>query len=704
MAYGIKWTIAFQSVGGTDYTVNILQNGFTGTAKRLQPAESPFTINESRSDDYFEPIRTQSGYIRIINDATDLDGNTFSYKELIATNDTSHMVKVMSGQTLVWIGFIKPVVLTSTLFGYRNEVEIPVQCPLAVLQTINLKFGNSNTFPTMAQIFHMFFSRLDIAWGNLYLTANINHSSNYKFPDLNACVNMFNFSDNEDPTMSPGYTFDNYSCEWEDETRIGEILEKICKFFGWSLYTRGLNIYLIAPGLIHDYYEIPFSSLSSILTARTIQAGATPTDIEDLSYKSANHNEEYLQGYRKIKITANANSDDLVMDPFLKDLDYEGFGFYTFVGNTVRYYCAQAWLQNPAQEHRIFNHNVRIFTNPASSGDAEKFNILCWYDTWKAGPSNDYPYYLRGDVKNSFNLKQGTNVYVRSGEPSTPTTRAQLEDQTVLAITTLQEVLIPESSQLCIYAGVKVGINPTTGNRTSYDDYIRAYLRIGNKWWNGNMNEWSDQMSTFKMYCNDNDELLTTKAIYNQATLNDSALYPDAKGYIIQNASPAKRGVLEFGILNYPHNRNTLYFMVTDFNIRCVVSDITVTPQNKEEQEYEDVASLEFQDDLSVSLDMASGTKNLFGKGQLYNSTATGERVTGFSYVGESSKAPEQHLLDNMKRVFGQLRHRMSIEVAENAVHANPLTRFSYNGKNYIMQCASHDYANDKMVLTLIEE
>ena len=713
MAYATKWTLSFKSLRDVSYTVNILVDGFSGTAKRLRAAEKPFTIDENNSDDYFETIRTQSGYIRIINEETDLDGNAFDYSELIATNAMSHQVQLLSGQTILWVGYIKPVVLTSTLFGYKNVVEIPIQCPLSVLGAINLKFNSDLTFPTMGQIFHAFFSRLGIAWNNLYLTANVKHidqvNNAWPFPDLNSRISMFNFSDNEDPTMASGSTFTNYSAEWEDETPAVNVLDDICQFWGWSLYVRGLNIYLVAPGIIHNYYEIGFNSLALPLGSGTQQSAALPTDIADLNYMSTSHTEEYLQGYRKITIDADANSDDLVFDPMLQDLEYETPGsVYTYGSGNNRYKSLQTWLTNPQLQHKLFLHNCRIFENPADLQAIDKYNVLCFEDNWKVGISDDYEDRKKNEVKNSFNLKQNTVIYSRSGTaPADPTTRQELEEQTYLAMTTLQEVAIPATSQLCLFANVKMTLDPTTSYKTKYTDYIRMYLRIGNYWWTGS--SWTQNMSVFKVYMTDNGEFLTTQQIYSQSTLN--ALYPGAKGYIVHVSSTTMRGIMEVGILNFPSWRSDIpndgphQFNVQDFDVRCVVQDNIVRPQNKNHQTYEGVASLMFNNDYTVSLRMASGDKNLFGKGQLFNSTANGERLTYCKYYDVAGNiAPEQYLLTNMKRVYGQTRHRIKIEVQENPSHTNPLNQFTYNNKNYILQSVKHDYWNDKMTLTLIEE
>lgn len=717
MAYATKYTYSFNSRRGVSYTVNILVDGFSGTAQRLRPALRPFTIDEDNSDNYFEPLRSISGYIRIVNEDTDLDGNSFSYKDLIATNVQSHQVQLISGNSLIWVGYIKPVVLTSKLFGYKNTIEIPIQCPLSVLKATKLSFSTTTgTVLSMGQIIYSMFSKLNnITWDKLYLTANVKHisgGSTWAFPDLNSRINMFNFTDNEDPTMASGSTFDNYSATWEDETPCADVLEKICEYWGWSLYTRGANIYLIAPGEVHNYYQIDFADLANQLNSVSATSADTPTDIEDLSYQSTKHTEEYLQGYRKIKIEANANSNALVFDPKLDDLTYSlPFQIVTYGSGNNRFKSVEKWLENPQQQHKQFLHNCRIFENPCDILAIDKYNVLSFYDIWHVASTDDPEDRKRNDVKNSFILKQNTVIYARQGtEPSTPTTRQQLEAQTYLAMTTLNEVVIPGPSQLCLYATAKIGLNPSYEYKTKYTDYVRMYLRIGNLWWNGS--SWSQTMNTFKVYFTENEDFLTTRAVYNQTTLENNVLYPDAKGYIIEVDS-TKRGILEVGFLNFPHWRDdipsdgTHQFNIIDFNVRCCVYDNLIEPKNKSSQIYEGVASDMFQNDKEVELSMSAGTRNLYGKGQIFASRNNEERFGGCYYEGVVQTAPimpERYLLTNMQRVYGKCRHRMKIEVAENALHANPLTRFSYNGVNYIMQCAKHEYGDDKMVLTLIEE
>ena len=63
----IRWQIPFVSVGGTHYRIDIYdeQDGSWSGVQTLIGGETPFATSEDDSDDYFAPIRTQSGTIEV---------------------------------------------------------------------------------------------------------------------------------------------------------------------------------------------------------------------------------------------------------------------------------------------------------------------------------------------------------------------------------------------------------------------------------------------------------------------------------------------------------------------------------------------------------------------------------------------------------------------------------------------------------------
>ena len=69
-----NYTVQFMSLRtAVVYTVSV--GGGTGAAIHLKGGAQPFTTQEANDEDMFTPIRTQSGYLRIVDDGRDANGN-----------------------------------------------------------------------------------------------------------------------------------------------------------------------------------------------------------------------------------------------------------------------------------------------------------------------------------------------------------------------------------------------------------------------------------------------------------------------------------------------------------------------------------------------------------------------------------------------------------------------------------------------------
>ena len=96
MAY---WTIPFQSVNGTDYVVRIL--GADEDTELIGSAE-PITTQEDDNDDLFTPVRTQSGYVRFVDETGD------TLRKILPSSSLARYVELIRGGAIVWQGYIKP--------------------------------------------------------------------------------------------------------------------------------------------------------------------------------------------------------------------------------------------------------------------------------------------------------------------------------------------------------------------------------------------------------------------------------------------------------------------------------------------------------------------------------------------------------------------------------------------------------------------
>ena len=192
-----KWQIQFQSLKGVPYTCNILESGYTGNIIRVQGAPDPFTVQEDNTEEYFHHVRTQTGYLRIIDTQTDMNGRAFDWSEMIPSNNTAHQVQLLRNGELVWIGYMKAALFTTQAFDYGNVVEFPLICRLALLDSVQLSFTSAEgSHPTMGQILYRALQATGIAWEFVDVANNVAN-----LDDLNARVSMMNFTD-VDPSVN----------------------------------------------------------------------------------------------------------------------------------------------------------------------------------------------------------------------------------------------------------------------------------------------------------------------------------------------------------------------------------------------------------------------------------------------------------------------------------------------------------------------
>ena len=141
----VRWQIPFKSLrSGETFTVNIHDANYSGTPITLKGGADPFSTQEDDDDDLFTPIRTQSGYIRIVDDGFAADGSTpYNWKDLLPLTDTDRPVTLTNaGGTIVWQGFMQAQNFGGVLYGNPQEREYPVQCALTVTECNDIDVTN----------------------------------------------------------------------------------------------------------------------------------------------------------------------------------------------------------------------------------------------------------------------------------------------------------------------------------------------------------------------------------------------------------------------------------------------------------------------------------------------------------------------------------------------------------------------------------
>lgn len=302
MAAQHNYTITFKSLRASNvYTLTI--GGSSGTTIPLKGGAHPFTTQEDDTDDMFTPVRTQTGYIRIVDDGYGADGVTaFDWKDLLPETDTSRPVTLTTENDVTtvvrWQGYMQAQDFSGTLYAGTQEREFPVQCALATLSTQdiptniyelkNFAFIIKKVFDSLAA---MTFSRFVFQGGS------------------EARAWLKNLVDWQNMVSSDGSSinsrFDNLT-----------VLEDVCNFWGWACRTYGTTV--VFSRADDDTMTTALILTSNELTtlAGGTDAGSTnETFLETLTlsgdiFASMNNEESLVRGYSKASVVGDVGDAD----------------------------------------------------------------------------------------------------------------------------------------------------------------------------------------------------------------------------------------------------------------------------------------------------------------------------------------------------------------------------------------------------------
>lgn len=333
----IRYQIPFKSLRtDTLYTVNIWQNNYVGSPTILQGAAEPFTTEEDADEDPFTPVRTQSGYIRIVDNRRTLDGYYLTdgwWKDLIPKNDTASYVTLThtSNSTTVidWQGYLQAQTFGSEMYERTQERELPIQCPLTILKAIKTPTDRTNIENFAGMLDYMLSQMPSATIDAVYVSGGANAQQRL--------LKKFDWSNFLDSEGEADYT-------------LSDVLEDACKYWGWTAHIRRTYIYLTATDDTGERSVLRMSraqltTMAGGKAAGTITTAAdapavTLTDSATNPIFATTDNEDFMQrGPNKAVVKTDVNAEDTIVEVLPKsvhdDLDDGNFG-WNQVGDNPR--------------------------------------------------------------------------------------------------------------------------------------------------------------------------------------------------------------------------------------------------------------------------------------------------------------------------------------------------------------------------------
>lgn len=332
-----NYTIIFKGLrSGLTYTLAI--GGGTGTPLQLSGASSPFVTQEFDDDDEFAPIRTQSGYIRIVDDGKYYDGTTgFGWKDLLPMTDTSRPVTLTRtyGQSsaIVWQGFMQSQNFSGRLYGNPQVRELPIQCPLTILEGEDVNYAQTR-LQNFAYLLQRIVNVIDVKSGGeenasgVITTDGMVHIENIYIQggsDAQAWllkkIDWQNFAE-EDADGNLVAKYNLYQC-----------LEDMCRYWGWTARTNKRDLYLTCADDAEEQSWLTLSRQQLDTMAAGTAAGDTTGSFSTMNIDNGDYGENVfatidqddtlLRGVNKATVDASINNIDEGIVTFAPDSPFK---------------------------------------------------------------------------------------------------------------------------------------------------------------------------------------------------------------------------------------------------------------------------------------------------------------------------------------------------------------------------------------------
>lgn len=685
MARTIRWQVKFKTLNEKDALIDIYEENWSGGITQLEPAVNPITTEEDSDDDYLKPVRTQTGYLRVVDNG-DLDG-------LMPEDNSQHYIELRIDNALSWCGYMQADTFSEDWDITPLITEFPLISPLGMLEGVYLDQAKEMSLVKLAELLLECIEATGVDYTRIYFPREVWYSviESAKTPFDVAISRQTFFSDNGSDERD--------AVDWQryDAETCFSFLEEFCKFWGWTLYERCKFLYFI--GKSNEYYETTIGDLKAIVwnaNPSFVRIPSKEIAFSSLSLDGADNKKEILQGVNKVKITSKINAVGTVVP----SVD-EGYMSVIHNGTDNSHVYGKEYKRIIAYESLDLNVSMLVYGYSENLGAyiSQDYN----YANMSAGIG---AMYVKRDIysldesesKRNYNYKSGIWIinrpYKTSNSPEPPP----------LLLARTMPILLMRSSNAAKYSsGAFVisaqvyGYNMAVGG-SLYEDNgageLEIKFRIGDKYWNGSA--WGSNETWFTIQLGSENDNSVPGKILSTKTLDQP--YNGADGYVMP-INEDLSGVVELTIhattfgkisdLVYRNQQLYLDNLKVDYYKDDNISEIRKS--GNQDNVYVSVLQRSASNEKEIELKIASNNNNPAA----YNTLSGAGRDVGSLYFVEegASMLAEEHLLGILKQVYGRITEKLNITVERSEL--TPMMRLVRNDKTYRILSEKIEWADD---------
>lgn len=453
----------------------------------LDAGEEPFVTSIDDTDDLFQPIRTSSGNIGVSIDSVD------DIVSLVGRTPITTPVTLEVNGVVRWKGFL-------ACESFSQEWDRgPLDASLPVVSGLEVAHGIHYPYNSMADLgyinFAQFICNLNTALGSIY--------TYIYFPNISNPATTLKYKFR----MSNYATADDKNTTYELATYY-DILEDICKLFGWQAIEMGEYLIFMAADVKSlntqggNCLGYTSANLQNLANGTTAQAVTVPFGKIVPTFYGVDHRRSFVAGKNKVEVTGELNEipeDIWSMDVveqcrYTGSMDFQTVGTLQYHYHIKQYGVYQDEESTPIGNIQAFN-SVMGMATPDTQGNNIKFLNDRDSGTVRYGGSVGYERTYWTDEHGV--LTDGDNdwkrrLIMRANQSSayvafhiyTNFFYSPTQNMAVDGFTISGDVLFADVAQDIFEAD-------------SGTHYIRAHMKVGNYFWNPTTNSWSSTSEEF---------------------------------------------------------------------------------------------------------------------------------------------------------------------------------------------------------------
>ena len=706
MSKAIKWQIPFVStIDKIQYRIDIYAEGYTGTPIQLTGGTNPIKTEEDKSDDFFAPVRGQTGNIEVVTKLP--NGGTLDINDLLPSDNIDHPVRLVSisgnTETIEWQGFMSCEAYSQNYTAVPDTFSFPIISVLEAMASVEVEQPDLTIQSVISRVIKNVLVHMMTESGMEFYTyvtySGTAHEILKKSIDQSLLFEMKEYI-NEDET-----TYEVVGVSVKD------VLERIAKYMGWVVREQGTTIYFCMAGDDVCMYKDLYTQFGG--TSPNVQRVdyTTKSLSADMDYRGVDHQRSIMGGLKSVEVVATikkynitlelpeAPASSLTFTQIFRVLKGDGYSGYD---NNI---SVQSWVNE--NRNYISTYTFNYFSTEKNGGliDVTGTATLAQVLT-RALINPDAPttYIEYNNYVGAFMVKIARHVVdddeitkeeglyiVCNGAPYsyTPTTSNH-----VFQMRSLRYFNLSKGELVIKYDMIPIMWGDSGKSWFPNDEYKYLLLSVqfGDKYWNGTT--WTSSFSTFRL---------------SQSALDDDGTY--------------RIHVLDFMfgeliVRVYPLNEEQAIPLSEtmdwgrDMFIRTLSIDYEIpedeTLFDRSENHYFRMLDTNFKGEVSVNCDFASSAKNTPSPSLIMNSATTA--MTTLPYMLSDgtyeNRRPEVDLLNRLATYYGAARQRLSLIVAHPTAAPLPLLRLngiSPDTRKYLPLAESRDWINDTSTLTCFE-